>query len=94
MLVESQKSPSWQLFWTKTWVQFSPLPALGRHVPSVVEVAPEQKPVVHSTALLHAPPEATSGLTMAPQPAGRLSSAPIGQDVQLTPAIPRRHWAA
>jgi hypothetical protein len=51
MLVESQNSPSWQLFWTKTWLQTSPLPALGRHVPSAAEVAPEQKPVVHSTAL-------------------------------------------
>lgn len=50
-LVESQNSPSWQLFWNKTWVQISPLPALGRHVPSAVELAPEQNPVVHSTAL-------------------------------------------
>ena len=51
MLVESQNSPSRQLFWKKTWVQISPLPALGRHVPSAVELAPEQNPVVHSTAL-------------------------------------------
>ena len=51
MLFESQKRPSWQLFWNKTWVQISPLPALGRHVPSAVELAPEQNPVVHSTAL-------------------------------------------
>jgi hypothetical protein len=58
-LVESQKSPSWQLFWTKTGVQLSPFAALGRQVPSLFEVAPEQNPEVHSTALRHAPPEET-----------------------------------
>jgi hypothetical protein len=58
-VVESQNSPSWQLFWTKTGEQLSPLAALGRQVPSVFEVAPEQNPVVHSAALRHAPPEAT-----------------------------------